>query len=174
METLASALKACGVSSADWVAIAEVFLSLWRASPTGDTRPEPNTFADLWYFVMDEAPLAFESIVTNHSPARWMDEAHKLMRAKHPFHPTESAGEAVQRPVGLDPNESDPLVLWAEIARLQAAVKGPEGYASWQDAATAERARRNKAERALAETQRSIESPAEETEMRRLPGMGIL
>jgi len=36
--------------------------------------------------------------------------------------------------------------LWAEIYRLRAAVKGPEGYDSWQDAATAERIRRVKAE----------------------------
>lgn len=40
--------------------------------------------------------------------------------------------------------------LWAEIHRLRAAVKGPEGYSSWQEAATAERIRRVKAERALA------------------------
>ena len=46
----------------------------------------------------------------------------------------------------LDPNESNPAVLWAEIVRLQAAVAGPDGYASWQEAATAERVRRVKAE----------------------------
>jgi hypothetical protein len=40
--------------------------------------------------------------------------------------------------------------LWAEIWRLREAVKGPDGYASWQDAATDERIRRVKAERALA------------------------
>lgn len=38
--------------------------------------------------------------------------------------------------------------MWAEIYRLRAAVKGPEGYDSWQDAATAERIRRVKAEAA--------------------------
>lgn len=41
--------------------------------------------------------------------------------------------------------------LWAEIYRLRAAVKGPEGYDSWQDAATAERIRLVKAEAAQAE-----------------------
>jgi len=41
--------------------------------------------------------------------------------------------------------------LWAEIHRLRAAVKGPEGYASWQDAAIAERVRRLKAETPLTE-----------------------
>lgn len=50
----------------------------------------------------------------------------------------------------LDPNESDPILLWAEIARLKAAIQGPEGYASWQEAATDERIRRVKAERELA------------------------
>jgi len=49
----------------------------------------------------------------------------------------------------LDPNESNPAVLWAEIARLRAAVQGPDGYATWQEAATAERLRRVRAEQNL-------------------------
>lgn len=43
-----------------------------------------NEWADLWYFVMDEAPLEFERIVTTVSPSQWNSEAHKLMRAKYP------------------------------------------------------------------------------------------
>lgn len=50
----------------------------------------------------------------------------------------------------LDDNEADPIRLWAEIVRLREAVKGPTGYATWQEAATAERMRRVKAEAALA------------------------
>lgn len=46
----------------------------------------------------------------------------------------------------LDQDESDPGVLWAEIHRLRAALQGPDGYATWQEAATAERVRRVKAE----------------------------
>lgn len=38
--------------------------------------------------------------------------------------------------------EEDPARLWAEIHRLRVAVQGPDGYATWQDAATAERVRR--------------------------------
>lgn len=49
-------------------------------------------------------------------------------------------------------DESDAVALWAEIWRLRAAVKGPNGYASWQDAATDERIRRVKAERKLSES----------------------
>ena len=52
---------------------------------------------------------------------------------------------------GLGPlldSEEDPARLWAEIHRLRAAVQGPDGYATWQDAATAERVRRVKAEKA--------------------------
>ena len=48
---------------------------------------------------------------------------------------------------GLGPlvdGEEDPARLWAEIHRLRAAVQGPDGYASWQDAATAERVQRVK------------------------------
>lgn len=50
---------------------------------------------------------------------------------------------------GLGPladSEEDPARLWAEIHLLRAAVQGPAGYATWQDAATAERVRRVKAE----------------------------
>lgn len=39
----------------------------------------------------------------------------------------------------LDPNEGDPSVLWAEIIRLSEALKGPDGFATWQDAAVHER-----------------------------------
>jgi hypothetical protein len=39
-------------------------------------------FADLWYFVSDEAPLEFEKIVAEYSPGRWLGEAHKLRAAK--------------------------------------------------------------------------------------------
>jgi hypothetical protein len=46
----------------------------------------------------------------------------------------------------LDPNEEDAALLWAEIFRLRAAVQGPDGYATWQEAATAERVRRVRAE----------------------------
>lgn len=56
----------------------------------------------------------------------------------------------------LDPNESNPALLWAEIARLRAAVQGPEGYATWQEAATAERVRRVRAERALAASEVTV------------------
>ena len=43
---------------------------------------------------------------------------------------------------GLGPlldSEEDPARLWAEIHTLRAAAAGPPGYASWQEAATAER-----------------------------------
>lgn len=40
---------------------------------------------------------------------------------------------------------------WAELYRLREAVKGPAGFATWQDAATDERVRRVKAEARVAE-----------------------
>lgn len=46
---------------------------------------------------------------------------------------------------GLGPlhaDEIDPVRLWAEIHRLRAALQGPIGFATWQDAATAERQNR--------------------------------
>lgn len=53
----------------------------------------------------------------------------------------------------LDDDEADPVRLWAEIHRLRAAVQGPDGFATWQEAATAERVRRVRAERAIADLQ---------------------
>jgi hypothetical protein len=52
---------------------------------------------------------------------------------------------------GLGPlvdSEEDPARLWAEIHRLRAEVAGgPLGYATWKDAAVAERVMRVKAEK---------------------------
>ena len=48
------------------------------------------------------------------------------------------------------PDDWTEVDLWAEIYRLRAALKGPDGHASWQDAATDERIRRVRAESALA------------------------
>ena len=47
-------------------------------------------------------------------------------------------------------SEEDVGFLWAEIHRLRAALQGPDEYATWQDAAVAERVRRVKAEKDLA------------------------
>lgn len=41
----------------------------------------------------------------------------------------------------------DPGVLWAEIHSLRDELRGPPGYASWKDAAIAERCRRVAAEK---------------------------
>lgn len=57
------------------------------------------------------------------------------------------------------PDEDDAVTLWAEIHRLRAAVQGPDGYATWQEAATAERVRRVAAEKALAAAQAPAPAP---------------
>ena len=59
----------------------------------------------------------------------------------------EAFDKADAAPAELDWSEPE---LWAEIYRLRAAIKGPDGFDTWQDAATDERIRRVKAERALA------------------------
>ena len=66
----------------------------------------------------------------------------------------DDAGGVSALSAGLGPlvdSEDDPARLWAEIHRLRAAVQGPDGYATWQEAATAERVRRVRAERAIAD-----------------------
>ena len=56
--------------------------------------------------------------------------------------------EADNHGEGLGPH-STPVELWAEIYRLRAAVAGPAGFASWQEAATAERVLRVKTQAAI-------------------------
>lgn len=48
-------------------------------------------------------------------------------------------------------SELDPFNLWLEIIQLREAVKGPYGFATWKEAATAERLKRVKAESDLEE-----------------------
>ncbi|MEY4636526.1 MAG: hypothetical protein RJA55_2324 [Acidobacteriota bacterium] len=60
---------------------------------------------------------------------------------------------------GLGPlvdSEEDPARLWAEIHTLRAAVAGPKGYASWQEAATSERMRRVRKEQQIETLLRGI------------------
>lgn len=52
------------------------------------------------------------------------------------------------QPAPANENDWTEVDLWAEIHRLRAAVQGPDGYATWQDAAVDERIKRVKAERA--------------------------
>lgn len=47
----------------------------------------------------------------------------------------------------VTPDCEDVGLLWAEIQHLHAAVRGPDGFATWQEAAVDERALRVKAER---------------------------
>jgi hypothetical protein len=72
-----------------------------------------------------------------------------------------AAQPAAQEPITVN-DESTVVDLWAEIWRLREAVKGPQGYATWQDAATDERIRRVKAERALASHPPSVQEPSTE------------
>lgn len=43
--------------------------------------------------------------------------------------------------------DAAPELLWAEIFKLRSALKGPEGFETWYDAAVHERVRRVKAEK---------------------------
>lgn len=52
--------------------------------------------------------------------------------------------------MSLHPDEQDAVTLWAEIHRLRCAAQGPDGFATWQDAATSERIRRVQADAELA------------------------
>lgn len=37
-------------------------------------------FAELWYYAMDEAPMAFEKIVTEYTPSSWLTQIAKHRR----------------------------------------------------------------------------------------------
>jgi hypothetical protein len=95
----------------------------------------------------------------NHDQAIEIARSHAARTADNPYHeyqPTlESARDWMPHEWVIDailaaseaaPTEVD---LWVEIHRLRAAVKGPEGFSSWQQAATAERVRRARYEREL-------------------------
>lgn len=56
-------------------------------------------------------------------------------------------------------SEEDPARLWAEIHRLRADAQGPQGYRTWKEAATVERALRIKAEQSQAWTATADEPP---------------
>ena len=49
------------------------------------------------------------------------------------------------------PEDSPPHLLWAEIFRLRHALKGPDGFETWQDAAVDERRRRVALDKELAD-----------------------
>jgi hypothetical protein len=49
----------------------------------------------------------------------------------------------------LDDNENNPVRLWAEIHKLRAEAKGPDGFDTWRDAAIHQIQRASKAEEEL-------------------------
>lgn len=96
--------------------------------------------------------------------------------------PTVSASQASPPPPSADdptredgelPPDATPAELWAEIYRLRADAKGPDGYATWKEAAIAERLRAGAAsrkgdaiERLTAESERYRAALAELVEAR--------
>jgi hypothetical protein len=61
------------------------------------------------------------------------------------------ADRVLARLSSSDPDFDDCAAACALIYRLCHEIKGPDGYATWKDAATDERVRRIRAERALAQ-----------------------
>lgn len=59
------------------------------------------------------------------------------------------SADALESTLNVPPCEPDasPELLWAEIYKLRAAIKGPDGFETWYDAAVSERIRRSKSER---------------------------
>lgn len=49
----------------------------------------------------------------------------------------------------ISDNEENPSLLWAEILKLRAEIAGPDGYATWKDAAVAEKLRAEALARAV-------------------------
>lgn len=76
-----------------------------------------------------------------------------------------AVGSSAELGALLDTDE-DPARLWAEIHLLRAAVQGPDGYATWKDAAVAERMRRVRAEQALKASQHAPTPSAEPRTLR--------
>lgn len=72
----------------------------------------------------------------------------------------QQAGNApvAQPPMGDEATWTE-VDLWAEIHRLRAEVVGPDGFATWKEAAVAERVRRVRAESATAPVAQSYDLP---------------
>lgn len=120
------------------------------AAPTPDTFMGEPVLTRWKPLNRDDSRLALHQSMHNRSFGNPSDD--KLMLEwlwKNGYALCKRVPEAAA-PTTLNENEADPCVLWAEIARLRAAVAGPKGFATWQDAATDERVRRVRAERALA------------------------
>lgn len=81
---------------------------------------------------------------------------------------TEALADMQDRVKTLRDNEEDATVLWAHIHKLRNEVRGPEGFATWKDAALDERLRRIAAEKKPATTP---EAPALADEVKRLYGL---
>ncbi len=64
-------------AAADEIARQDAFIRELEAQAKVDMQ-----WAELWYFVMDEAPLQFYEIVHEYTPPRWMSGAWKLMKEK--------------------------------------------------------------------------------------------
>lgn len=62
--------------------------------------------------------------------------------------------EATLTPLPLHPNDATQVDLWAEIHRLRVAMKGPDSFPTWYEAAVDERIRRVAAERKLKKLQK--------------------
>lgn len=69
-------------------------------------------------------------------------EKLEALRSHAPDTEVASAMSAMLGPL-LD-SEEDPARLWAEIHMLRADVQGPDGFATWKEAAAAERSQRLK------------------------------
>jgi hypothetical protein len=74
------------------------------------------------------------------------------------------------QPAPANENDWTEVDLWAEIHRLRAAVQGPDGYATWQDAAVDERIKRVKAERTLRDRAHPAREPRDPPECLRTLG----
>lgn len=102
----------------------------WPLSAPPVQMEPANAWADLWYFVMDEAPMEFERIVTTVSPKNWHTEAHKLMRAKYPYVAPAQATQGTAEP------DADRTTLKAHARNLRTeSVKARELFEYLQSAA---------------------------------------
>jgi hypothetical protein len=84
-----------------------------------------------------------------HGYEAWKAGAEQFRLLAVPRETLQAEGAGAVVPADLN-DDATAVQLWAEIHRLRAAVKGPDGFETWQDAAVSERVRRVKAEKALA------------------------
>jgi len=152
------------VDTAPTPLIASLLAERDRLANAAPVAPEPSTGhwrrrrrgTEQWV-TLPEMPHPhpdYEDEPVAHDPVAWIDPADLADLKKHPatFIICRLSGQWKRTDKERTPLYTDPLSaeVWAELHRLRHEIQGPDGFATWKDAAIAERIKRVAVEKRLA------------------------